>query len=166
MRYHHAFEGVTSVAFCRLYGPTHPPVRELTYAIAFPCPSRSPCCVEEYTFCQQRDFSGGPRCCSGAYGDSSSSNACSEGDLRSRVSSGRQGPRMRSTRRTFEKMIILVCKLRTRDFIHIVLKAHILDHDTCPPPYLPFSAPNSLSKRSHGYVRSGSKTQSATNRTD
>eukprot|EP00904_Undaria_pinnatifida_P014125 jgi/Undpi1/9843/HiC_scaffold_28.g12297.m1 len=35
-------------------------------------------CGRKYTFCQQRNFSDGPRCCSGVDGDPSASNVCSE----------------------------------------------------------------------------------------
>lgn len=38
-------------------------------------------CVQEYTFCQPRDFADGPRCCSGVEDDPDASNVCSEGTV-------------------------------------------------------------------------------------
>lgn len=52
----------------------------ITYSTPSSCVTRYCYGVVEYTFCQQRNFSDGPRCCSGVDGDPSASNVCSEGN--------------------------------------------------------------------------------------
>ena len=91
-----AFEGFRGRLMCPpVAGVNHStqPDRRLTYDVAFSWLPRSSCCVEEYTFCQPRDFLDGPRCCSGAIGDSSTSNVCSEGDTIQRRSIRQDGHR-------------------------------------------------------------------------